>query len=162
MLHATRASASALLTVLMLLCIARSIRAQVYQNMSSFAGVHSVAYVTVPDDAVAKRLARGLVENKLAACVNIIPQLTSIFEEEFQYYISSLIHRYEWEGKIQEEPELLLMIKTRTEKIDALTKYVKENHPYTVCEVISLPIQNGNSDYLKWISDVVPPLDKNA
>lgn len=149
MLHATRASASAsaLLTVLMLLCIARSIRAQVYQNMSSFAGVHSVAYVTVPDDAVAKRLARGLVENKLAACVNIIPQLTSI---------------YEWEGKIQEEPELLLMIKTRTEKIDALTKYVKENHPYTVCEVISLPIQNGNSDYLKWISDVVPPLDKNA
>lgn len=115
--------------------------------MSSFAGVHSVAYVTVPDDAVAKRLARGLVENKLAACVNIIPQLTSI---------------YEWEGKIQEEPELLLMIKTRTEKIDALTKYVKENHPYTVCEVISLPIQNGNSDYLKWISDVVPPLDKNA
>ncbi|KYM86074.1 Protein CutA like protein [Atta colombica] len=61
--------------------------------MSSLAGVHSVAYVTVPDDAVAKRLARGLVENKLAACVNIIPRLTSI---------------YEWEGKIQEESELLL------------------------------------------------------
>lgn len=131
----------------MLLCIARSIRAQVYQNMSSLAGVHSVAYVTVPDDAVAKRLARGLVENKFAACVNIIPQLTSI---------------YEWEGKIQEELELLLMIKTRTEKVDALTKYVKENHPYTICEVISLPIQNGNSDYLKWISEVVPPLDKNT
>ncbi|TGZ52731.1 protein CutA homolog [Temnothorax longispinosus] len=138
---------SSLVTVLMLLCIARSIRAQVYQNMSSFAGMHSVAYVTVPDDAVAKRLARGLVENKLAACVNIIPQLTSI---------------YEWEGKIQEEPELLLMIKTRTERVDALTKYVKENHPYTVCEVISLPIQNGNDDYLKWISEVVPPLDKSA
>ncbi|KAL0121331.1 hypothetical protein PUN28_006692 [Cardiocondyla obscurior] len=136
---ATRASP---VTVLMLLCITRSICAQVYQNMSSFAGVHSVAYVTVPDNAVAKKLARGLVENKLAACVNIIPQLTSI---------------YEWEGKIQEEPELLLMIKTRTETVDALTKYVKENHPYTVCEVISLPIQNGNSDYLKWISEVVPP-----
>ncbi|XP_024874596.1 protein CutA homolog [Temnothorax curvispinosus] len=144
-MYVTRSSA--LVTVLMLLCIARSIRAQVYQNMSSFAGMHSVAYVTVPDDAVAKRLARGLVENKLAACVNIIPQLTSI---------------YEWEGKIQEEPELLLMIKTRTERVDALTKYVKENHPYTVCEVISLPIQNGNDDYLKWISEVVPPLDKSA
>ncbi|KAG5339640.1 CUTA protein, partial [Acromyrmex charruanus] len=140
----TRAS---LVTLLMLLCIARSIRSQIYQNMSSLAGVHSVAYVTVPDDAVAKRLARGLVENKLAACVNIIPRLTSI---------------YEWEGKIQEESELLLMIKTRTEKVDALTKYVKENHPYTICEVISLPIQNGNSDYLKWISEVVPSLDKNA
>ncbi|KAL6259767.1 hypothetical protein P5V15_009681 [Pogonomyrmex californicus] len=95
--------------------------------MSSFAGVHSVAYVTVPNDEVAKRLARGLVENKLAACVNIIPQLTSI---------------YEWEGKIQEEPELLLMIKTRTEKVDALTKYVKGNHPYSVCEVISLPVMH--------------------
>ncbi|XP_071580266.1 protein CutA homolog [Temnothorax nylanderi] len=141
------ATRTSLVTVLMLLCIARSIRAQVYQNMSSFAGMHSVAYVTVPDDAVAKRLARGLVENKLAACVNIIPQLTSV---------------YEWEGKIQEEPELLLMIKTRTERVDALTKYVKENHPYTVCEVISLPIQNGNDDYLKWISEVVPPLDKSA
>ncbi|KYN13039.1 PREDICTED: protein CutA homolog [Trachymyrmex cornetzi] len=140
----TRAS---LVTVLMLLCIARSIRSQIYQNMSSLAGVHSVAYVTVPDDAVAKRLARGLVENKLAACVNIIPRLMSI---------------YEWEGKIQEESELLLMIKTKTEKVDALTKYVKENHPYTICEVISLPIQNGNSDYLKWISEVVPSLDKNA
>ncbi|XP_077262099.1 cutA divalent cation tolerance homolog [Temnothorax americanus] len=136
-----------LVTVLMLLCTARSIRAQAYRNMSSFAGMHSVAYVTVPDDAIAKRLARGLVENKLAACVNIIPQLTSV---------------YEWEGKIQEEPELLLMIKTRTERVDALTKYVKENHPYTVCEVISLPIQNGNDDYLKWISEVVPPLDKSA
>ncbi|KAL6259768.1 protein CutA homolog isoform X2 [Pogonomyrmex barbatus] len=137
----------ALVNVLMLLCLRNLVRAQVYQNMSSFAGVHSVAYVTVPNDEVAKRLARGLVENKLAACVNIIPQLTSI---------------YEWEGKIQEEPELLLMIKTRTEKVDALTKYVKGNHPYSVCEVISLPIQNGNNDYLKWISEVVPPLDKNT
>ncbi|EZA61708.1 protein CutA homolog isoform X2 [Ooceraea biroi] len=112
--------------------------------MSSLAGQHSVAYVTVPDDAVAKKIARGLVENKLAACVNIIPQLTSI---------------YEWKGSIQEDPELLLMIKTRTEAIDALTKYVKENHPYTVCEVISLPIQNGNIDYLNWINEVVPSRD---
>lgn len=130
----------------MLFCITRNICAQVYRNMSSLAGAYSVAYVTVPNDTVAKKIARGLVENKLAACVNIIPQLTSI---------------YEWEGKIQEDPELLLMIKTRTEKIDALTKYVKDNHPYTICEVISLPIQNGNEDYLKWISEVVPPFDKS-
>ncbi|XP_012218463.1 protein CutA homolog isoform X1 [Linepithema humile] len=141
MLFMTRIS---LIGVLMLFCLARSIRGQVYRNMSSFAGASSVAYVTVPDDTVAKKIARGLVENKLAACVNIIPQLTSI---------------YEWKGEIQEDSELLLMIKTRTEKIDALTKYVKENHPYTVCEVISLPIQNGNADYIKWINEVVPPLD---
>ncbi|KAM0724515.1 Protein CutA-like protein [Formica fusca] len=143
MLFITRSS---LVGVLMFFCITRNICAQVYRNMSSLAGVHSVAYVTVPNDTVAKKIARGLVENKLAACVNIIPQLTSI---------------YEWEGKIQEDSELLLMIKTRTEKVDALTKYVKDNHPYTVCEVISLPIQNGNGDYLKWISEVVPSLDKS-
>lgn len=116
-------------------------------SSSSLAGLYSVAYVTVPNDEVAKRIARGLVESKLAACVNIIPQLLSI---------------YEWEGKIQEDPELLLMIKTRTEKIDVLTKYVKDNHPYTICEVISLPIQNGNGDYLKWIGDVVPSLDTSV
>ncbi|XP_020292973.1 protein CutA homolog [Pseudomyrmex gracilis] len=147
MLFLTRFSLVGVVGIFMLFCLARSVRAQVYRNMSSSAGIYSVAYVTVPDDTVAKKIARGLVENKLAACVNIIPQLLSI---------------YEWEGKIQEDPELLLMIKTRTEKIDALTKYVKENHPYTVCEVISLPIQNGNSDYLKWIGEIIPPLDQNA
>ncbi|EFN76556.1 Protein CutA-like protein [Harpegnathos saltator] len=105
--------------------------------------MYSISYVTVPTDTIAKKIARGLVENKLAACVNIIPQLTSI---------------YEWKGKIEEDSELLLMIKTRTETVDALTKYVKENHPYTVCEVISLPIQNGNSQYLKWIGEVVPSI----
>ncbi|XP_014477336.1 PREDICTED: protein CutA homolog [Dinoponera quadriceps] len=128
--------------VFMFFCLARGIYTQVYRNMSSVAGMYSASFVTVPNDTVAKKIARGLVENKLAACVNIIPQLTSV---------------YEWEGKVQEEPELLLMIKTRTETVDALTEYVKRNHPYTICEVISLPIQNGNIDYLNWIGETVPP-----
>ncbi|KAJ8967079.1 hypothetical protein NQ314_003091 [Rhamnusium bicolor] len=104
-------------------------------------GVHSVAYVTAPNEEVAKKIGHGLVSKKLAACVNIVPKITSI---------------YEWEGKINEDAEVLMMIKTRTVKIDELTEYVKANHPYTVCEVISLPIQNGNEAYLKWISDIVP------
>ncbi|CAG9861156.1 unnamed protein product [Phyllotreta striolata] len=104
-------------------------------------GEHSVAYVTVPNEEVAKTIAHGLVSNKLAACVNIIPKIMSV---------------YEWEGKVNEDTELLMMIKTRTCKVNDLTEYVKANHPYTVCEVISLPIQNGNDQYLKWINDVVP------
>lgn len=90
---------------------------------------------------VAKKLAHGIISNKLAACVNIIPSVTSV---------------YEWEGKIQEDNELLLMMKTQTGKVDDLSKFVRENHPYSVAEVISTPIENGNLPYLKWIHDTVP------
>ncbi|XP_012278399.1 protein CutA homolog isoform X2 [Orussus abietinus] len=114
--------------------------------MTDFAGTYSVVYVTTPNVEVSRNIAQGLVTNKLAACVNIIPQIISI---------------YEWEDKIEENSEQLLMIKSRTEVVDALTKFVKEIHPYKVCEVISLPIQNGNADYLKWIGEVVPPIKKS-
>ncbi|KAM5146448.1 protein CutA isoform 1-T1 [Mantella aurantiaca] len=104
-------------------------------------GSLSAAYVTCPNDKVAKDIARGLVEKKLAACVNIIPQITSI---------------YEWKGKIEEDSEVLLMIKTRSSKIPSLTEYVRSVHPYEVCEVISVPIDQGNPPYLSWVGDSVP------
>ncbi|KAF9408663.1 hypothetical protein HW555_011727, partial [Spodoptera exigua] len=75
---------------------------------------YSVAYVTVPSIDVGKTIGHGLVKNKLAACVNVIPQVTSI---------------YEWEGKINEDSEALLMIKTRTSQVDKLTEFVRTNHP---------------------------------
>lgn len=104
------------------------------------AGSSSVAFVTTPDKESAKKLAHGIIERKLAACVNIIPQIESI---------------YMWEGKVNEDNEYLMMIKTRTARIDELSKFVRENHPYSVAEVISLPIQAGNAPYLKWISQTV-------
>ncbi|XP_076871841.1 protein CutA homolog isoform X2 [Brachyhypopomus gauderio] len=104
-------------------------------------GTHSAAFVTCPNETVAKELARGIVEKKLAACVNIVPKITSV---------------YEWHGKIEEDSEVLLMIKTRTTKISALAEHVRSNHPYEVAEVISVPIDQGNPPYLKWIGDIVP------
>uniref|UniRef100_A0A4W5KBF8 CutA divalent cation tolerance homolog n=1 Tax=Hucho hucho TaxID=62062 RepID=A0A4W5KBF8_9TELE len=104
-------------------------------------GTHSAAFVTCPNELVAKDLARGIIEKKLAACVNIVPKITSV---------------YEWQGKIQEDSEVLLMIKTRSSKVASLAEYVRSNHPYEVAEVISLPIEQGNPPYLKWLGDAVP------
>uniref|UniRef100_A0A6M2CKQ3 Putative conserved plasma membrane protein n=2 Tax=Rhipicephalus microplus TaxID=6941 RepID=A0A6M2CKQ3_RHIMP len=108
-------------------------------NFSS--GTFSVSYVTAPNQDVAKKLATGLVEKKLAACVNIVPGITSV---------------YEWKSEIQTDSEVLMVIKSRSSRLDEMTKFVRENHPYEVCEVISTPIQHGNPPYLKWISEVVP------
>eukprot|EP00455_Lapot_gusevi_P045292 TRINITY_DN5770_c0_g2_i2.p1 TRINITY_DN5770_c0_g2~~TRINITY_DN5770_c0_g2_i2.p1 ORF type:complete len:149 (-),score=8.35 TRINITY_DN5770_c0_g2_i2:14-460(-) len=96
----------------------------------------SVAFVTVPNSEVAKSLSRGILEKKLAACVNAVPGVTSM---------------YWWQGKIEEASEQLLMIKTRTHLIGDLISYVKQNHPYSVPEVITFPIDQGNAPYLDWI-----------
>ncbi|XP_035903459.1 divalent-cation tolerance protein CutA isoform X1 [Anopheles stephensi] len=105
-------------------------------------GEYSVAFVTVPDNTVAVNVARQLVEKSLVACVNIIPGLTSI---------------YAWEGKINEDPEVLLMIKTRTSRVEDLIRHVREVHPYSVAEVIAMPIAQGNAPYLDWIGKTVGP-----
>lgn len=96
----------------------------------------TVSYVTTPDEKTAKEIAHKLVQNKLAACVNILPQVTSI---------------YVWEEKVNEDSESMMIIKTTAEKTDALIKFVKENHPYSVAEVISMSIVNGNEPYLDWL-----------
>ncbi|KAK4025241.1 protein CutA homolog [Daphnia magna] len=103
--------------------------------------MHSMAFITAPDEEVAKNIARGLVSAKLAACVNIIPKITSV---------------YNWDGKINEDSEVLMMVKTRTSVLPVLTEYVKKHHPYKVCEVISTKILQGNQPYLDWILESVP------
>ncbi|XP_008486078.1 protein CutA homolog [Diaphorina citri] len=110
--------------------------------MSYEPGTHSVSYVTTPSDEVATKLAEGLLSQNLAACVNIIPEVKSV---------------YKWEGKVNTDTEHMMIIKSRTSRLEDMTKWIRENHPYEVCEVISMPITQGNPPYLQWISNNVPP-----
>ncbi|XP_053823883.1 protein CutA-like isoform X2 [Vidua chalybeata] len=105
-------------------------------------GEVSAAFVTCPNLSVATELARALVQQRLAACVNIIPGVTSV---------------YTWQGKLEEDSEVLLMIKTRSSRVPALSDFVRSQHPYEVPEVVALPVAQGNPPYLRWVRDSVPP-----
>lgn len=96
-----------------------------------------VVLINAPAEDAAP-LARALVERKLAACVNVIPAVTSI---------------YFWEGAIQQDQESTLLVKTRLTLVAELTAAVKELHSYTVPEVIALPLARGrgNAEYLGWL-----------
>ncbi len=95
--------------------------------------------VTVPSMDEGERIGESLVNAKLAACVNIIPSVRSIFF---------------WEGKLCKENEALLVIKSREDIFESLIEHVKRVHTYTVPEIIALPITGGYQDYLQWVKDV--------
>ncbi|TYI82680.1 hypothetical protein E1A91_D05G237200v1 [Gossypium mustelinum] len=97
-----------------------------------------VVYVTVPNRDAGRKLADSIVKEKLAACVNIVPGVVSV---------------YEWEGKVNRDPEELLIIKTRQSLLPALTEHVKANHEYDVPEVIALPIGGGSAEFLEWLKN---------
>ncbi|HEX7976340.1 MAG TPA: divalent-cation tolerance protein CutA [Anaerolineales bacterium] len=99
-----------------------------------------VVLITVPSVEAGRQIARTLLELKLAACVNILPQVHSL---------------YTWQGEIHDDDETLLVVKTRAELFEArLVPAVKAIHPYEVPEIIALPIQAGSTDYLDWIGNV--------
>ena len=95
-----------------------------------------VVFVTSPIRRMSERLSRDLVEKKLAACVNRVPGLTS---------------RYWWRGKVETTKEELLLVKTNSGRLRALMHWIKANHPYTVCEILALPVAAGNPSYIQWI-----------
>jgi len=90
------------------------------------------------DDAT--RIARAVVEGRKAACVNILPQIRSI---------------YRWEEEIHDESELLLIIKTTGEMFEALSTTIREVHPYSVPEIVALPVTDGYDGYLRWVQENV-------
>lgn len=96
--------------------------------------------MTVADEQQANAVARAVLDKRLAACVNILPGVRSL---------------YRWKGEIQDDAELLCVMKTRTELFDALAAAVREAHSYEVPEIIAMPIIVGNPSYLKWIDENV-------
>lgn len=97
-----------------------------------------VVYCACPDLTIAERIAETLVAERLAACVNIVPGLISI---------------YRWQNQIERTAELLLIIKTREAVYSLLETRIRDLHPYEVPEIIALPVQAGFSAYLHWLAD---------
>lgn len=96
--------------------------------------------VTAPTEDEARRIANALVEERLAACVNIVGAIDSV---------------YRWEGRVTTDREALLIIKTTDERYEKLEARVKQLHTYSTPEVIAVKIERGSSEYLSWLSDCV-------
>jgi periplasmic divalent cation tolerance protein len=101
-----------------------------------------VVLCTAPDAETAGRIARVLVERRLAACANIVSGLTSVFR---------------WEGAIQDDAEVLLVIKSRRELFERLEAAIADEHPYDVPEILALPVLAGSTAYLSWLSAETTP-----
>jgi len=98
--------------------------------------MYIVVFVTASSKKEAQKIAAGLIKQKIAACVNIVDKVDSLFS---------------WEGKTQKAKESLLIIKSRKEKLARLIRLVKSLHSYTVPEIIALPVIAGDKLYLRWI-----------
>jgi periplasmic divalent cation tolerance protein len=101
---------------------------------------HQVVLCTAPDEEVASQLANSIVTGKLAACVSILPNIQSI---------------YTWEGKVESNQEILLIIKSTAASYKKLEAHIKELHPYDCPEIIGLPIKTGSEEYLSWLTQSV-------
>jgi len=99
-----------------------------------------IIFITAPSEEEAKKIATTLVEEKLVACVNIIPKIYSI---------------YWWENKVCQEDELMLIAKSKQSLFPSIMDRVKSLHSYKVPEIISFPISEGLAKYLNWIEEVI-------
>jgi periplasmic divalent cation tolerance protein len=98
-----------------------------------------IVLVTAPDEEVAANIAREIVEERLAGCVNITKGVRSI---------------YSWEGRIEDEPEVMMIIKTKGSLFEPLKRRISDLHPYSIPEIISFKIEKGSDEYLKWLDEV--------
>lgn len=101
---------------------------------------HQLVLCTCPDQATAQNIAEQLVDKKLAACVNILPGVTSV---------------YPWQGKRETTQEYLLLIKTTNEVYEMLEQTLTDLHPYELPEIIAVSVERGSAAYLGWINQQV-------
>ncbi len=97
-----------------------------------------IVFTTTPNSEEAELLARKIIELKLAACVQVLPQMNSF---------------YFWKGEIRADSEHLLLIKTLEEKFNELEKFIRENHSYDTTEIVAVSSEKVSGDYLNWIKD---------
>jgi periplasmic divalent cation tolerance protein len=107
-------------------------------NVSSHEVETIVIFTTTPTKADARKIVKELVSNRLAACASILPGLESVFR---------------WKGKVNIEPEFLVIVKTRRNLFEEVAKQIEKLHPYDVPEIIALTVSNGSSKYLKWVEE---------
>lgn len=100
-----------------------------------------VIFITAGTNEEARKVAEVLLKRRKAACVNIVPGVSSFFW---------------WQGKLDSAQEILLIVKTRASLVNEIVSLVREVHSYDVPEVIALPIVGGNQDYLEWIASIAP------
>ncbi|XP_016069245.1 PREDICTED: protein CutA homolog [Miniopterus natalensis] len=105
---------------------------------SYVSGTYSIVFVNCPNEQIARDIARAILDKKLAASVNILPKASSL---------------YFWNGLIEEATEILLLIKTKTSKVHMLSSYVRSVHPFEIPEIFSLPMDQGDVHYLKWLEE---------
>jgi len=98
--------------------------------------MYQIILCTCPDQKAAAYIAGQMIEHHLAACVNIVPGITSV---------------YQWQGKIESAQEHLLIIKTQINQYQAIETKIKQIHPYELPEIIAVPIEHGLPEYLHWI-----------
>ncbi|XP_054140337.1 protein CutA homolog [Melozone crissalis] len=142
--RAGRGTALLVLALLLLLHpLLRGLALQLHSALtgSYVPGTHSVVFVTCLNEHIARDIARAIMDRRLAACVNILPKSSAL---------------YFWKGELEESTEILLLVKTRTSKIGELSNYVRSIHPFEIPEIISLPIEQGNPAYLRWMEENVP------
>jgi periplasmic divalent cation tolerance protein len=98
-----------------------------------------VIFITAPNEEEGAKIARTLVEERLAGCVNIVKPIRSI---------------YRWQDNIEDDTETLMIVKTQKRLFESLSSRVMELHSYTVPEIVAVPVVQGSKDYLKWLEEV--------